>query len=337
MPADPIHGSVATPRERRTRQILQNMALSVVSVLLALLIAEVVARIYIFGLEGLSYRRVESVHAMGISGLIQPASDLELVYELKPNLSDYFKLVPFRTNSIGLREDKEYAARSEPGVFRVAVVGDSYTMPAGVAIEDAYHKVIETKLNARGDGRTYEFMNFGVGGYTVRQYAAAIRHKVLALHPDLILIGWCAANDRYHEPDTLYRKPYHTLQRRSAFFRSFLVRLIKTAVRREQPAKPRPYAPAEVAYITKWLETIKQQVGGTPVVIAYLGFRERQGPALEKLATRSGFHFVDTVPAFTGRDYHEFIIYPLDAHPNADAHRVFADVIYDYLVGHALL
>ncbi|MFH1799245.1 MAG: hypothetical protein ABH891_00160 [Candidatus Omnitrophota bacterium] len=81
---------------------------------------------------------MDTVHDISRSGLFQ-AGDSGINRELKPNLNRYFKMARFRTNSAGLR-DKEYPIRKAPGTFRVAVLGDSFTMPAGVEIEDAFHE-----------------------------------------------------------------------------------------------------------------------------------------------------------------------------------------------------
>ena len=45
----------------------------------------------------------------------------------------------------GLR-DQEYDLQKTKNTFRVVVVGDSYTMPAGVSIEDAYHTLLEEEI-----------------------------------------------------------------------------------------------------------------------------------------------------------------------------------------------
>ena len=63
------------------------------------LLLEGSARVYLFGLAGLSPERVNSIRALPESGYTQPSPEPRLGFELKPNLDGYFKLVPFRTNS----------------------------------------------------------------------------------------------------------------------------------------------------------------------------------------------------------------------------------------------
>ena len=123
-----------------------NLVLTGLSIVFAVFFAEVLFRFYLFEWDSFSIEKVNSVHDMGISGFIQPSPYPEIVYELKPDLSGYFKMVRFKTNSQGLR-DKEYSIVRPNNTFRVAVIGDSFTMPAGVNIEMAYHTLLEKKFN----------------------------------------------------------------------------------------------------------------------------------------------------------------------------------------------
>ena len=82
-----------------------------------------------------------------------------------------FKLAPFRTSSQGFTIGSTPWAKP-PGTHRAVVVGDSFTMPSGVALEDAFHTVAENHLNAQDDGTSYEVINFGVAGYDPSQYLA---------------------------------------------------------------------------------------------------------------------------------------------------------------------
>ena len=129
----------------------------------SLLVLEQTYRAYLFGGASFSIDRMNSIHGLGISGLIKPSNNSEIIYELKPNLDTYFKLTKFNTNSNGLR-DIDYSLSKSGGVYRVALIGDSFTMPAGVKIEESFHSILEEKLNKEQRDVTYQFINFGVGG-----------------------------------------------------------------------------------------------------------------------------------------------------------------------------
>ena len=180
---------VPSPGPAKTRLIRLGLVLFVV--FFVFFIAEMTFRFYLFGFNALSIAKVNSVQPATTEKLIQDSENRELLFEWKQNLDTYFKLARFKTNSHGLR-DKEYAVEKPAGVFRIAVVGDSYSVPSGVEIEKAYHTLLEDRLNAETSEIRYEVINFAVGGYSPRQYVVVTEHKVLAYRPDLILIAYCA-------------------------------------------------------------------------------------------------------------------------------------------------
>src|SRR6266516_3569691 len=91
-----------------------------------------------------------------------------LQYSLSPNFSGTAKTWEYkttiRTNSLGLREDKEYGQK-QPDTYRILAIGDSFTMGVGVDLADTYEKVLERFLQSKSYGRTYEVINAGVPGY----------------------------------------------------------------------------------------------------------------------------------------------------------------------------
>ena len=202
----------------------------------ALILLEVSARVYLFGLAGLSPAMVNSLRGLPATGFTRPSAEPRLVFELAPNVDGLFKLVAFRTNSHGLR-DREYPVRKPEGTFRVAVVGSSFSLPAGVAIERAYHSLLEERWSREFAPLRCEFLNFAVGMYHPEQVLAMLELRALAYEPDLVLVTatmlsmpWLV-NDpaseagrkvRALDPGALprFRKSY-------PFLRSFLWRLMQ--------------------------------------------------------------------------------------------------------------
>jgi len=148
---------------------------------------ELSLRFYLFGPTGLSPEKVGSFSLIFDSGYVQPADNLDIWYELKPDENGLFRGAPFRTNSQGLADD-EYSFQKSPNTVRVAVVGSSWSMGSGVAIEDVYHSVLERELNNSSRAIRYEFINFGVEFYGLQEIVATARDKVLRYEPDLILV-----------------------------------------------------------------------------------------------------------------------------------------------------
>jgi hypothetical protein len=178
---------------------------------------------------------LNSLRGLPATGFTRPSAEPRLVFELAPNVDGLFKLVAFRTNSRGMR-DRERSVHKPAGAFRVAVVGSSFSLPAGVAIERAYHSLLEDRWT-RDFSLRCEFLNFAVGMYNPEQVLAMLELRALAYEPDVVLMEatrlsmpWLV-NDpaseagrkvRALDPDALprFRKSY-------PFLRSFLWRLMQ--------------------------------------------------------------------------------------------------------------
>lgn len=91
-----------------------------------------------------------------------------------------------------------------PGVWRVAVLGDSMTFGFGVRPDEAWPAALERQLNETPvSGTRIEVLNFGVPGYNTYLEKRLYEEKVRAYHPDVVLVGWFgndAILDR-HDPN----------------------------------------------------------------------------------------------------------------------------------------
>jgi len=150
-------------------------------------VLELSYRVYLFGPTGFSPAKVGSFSLIFSSGLVQPAANREIWYELKPDQSTLFRGVPFRTNAQGLADD-EYSLDKPANTIRVAVVGSSWAMGAAVKPEEAFHSVLERQFNSAAGSTRFEFINFGVEFYGLQEIVGTVRHKVLRYDPDLILV-----------------------------------------------------------------------------------------------------------------------------------------------------
>lgn len=106
-----------------------------------------------------------------------------------PSSTDTFKNATRTINSLGMR-DQEYSAVPGPDTFRIALVGASHDMGAGVDDGENFESLVENRLNAElgpVTGLTYEILNFSHGGYKPIQKLEILRTKVLAFEPDLII------------------------------------------------------------------------------------------------------------------------------------------------------
>jgi lysophospholipase L1-like esterase len=81
-------------------------------------------------------------------------------------------------------------------VFRILLIGDSFTVGANVQEREAYGQVLEQLLN-ESTSKPIEVVNTGVGGWNPYQYAQFLEHYGAQYEPDLILVGLFVGNDIY--------------------------------------------------------------------------------------------------------------------------------------------
>ncbi len=104
-------------------------------------------------------------------------------------------------NSFGMR-DRERTVEKKPGVYRIAVLGDSYVEGMMVADDQVMTRKMEAEL-----GPKFEVMNFGVAGYGSLQEKIVYEKRVRAFKPDLVVVGFLSGNDmrdNSKELSTLY-------------------------------------------------------------------------------------------------------------------------------------
>ncbi len=319
---------------RSIRQVLVATSLAALGVLVLL---ELSARLFLFGLDGLHPGKMDSIGRLWQMGIVRASPDPELGYELEPNLNTYFKLARFETNSKGLR-DREYPLEKPANTFRVAVVGASFAMPSGVEIEAAFHSILEQRLTAESRSLRYEFINFAVGTYGPRQCLAMLRLRALDYAPDLIVFSV----SKLSMPllDSRWDKPLPArkdLKRQHSFHESFLRKLLELRVGGKWIGTWAPETPNRPDRIPSVLAKLGDfsRATGIPVLVSRLEYNATPPSELDlAIAAQvraNGLLFVDTRDSFAATTPSDFWIYELDPHPNAAAHAIFADVIAVFL------
>ena len=79
-----------------------------------------------------------------------------------------------------------YAFEKQPGVLRIAVVGDSYVHGAFVDVDKGFPEIIERELNERGVRA--EVYRFGIDGAPMSQYLHMLRQEVVQFRPDIVVV-----------------------------------------------------------------------------------------------------------------------------------------------------
>lgn len=121
-----------------------------------------------------------------------------------------------KINSRGLR-DREHTLEKPAGVYRIAVLGDSYAEALQVDLEETFWSLLPARLAACGfqAGQRIEAINFGVSGYGTAQELLTLRQRVWAYDPDLVLVAFFPGNDVRNNSRRLERdknRPFFVLR-----------------------------------------------------------------------------------------------------------------------------
>jgi hypothetical protein len=113
-----------------------------------------------------------------------------------------------RFNSQGYR-DRERTFEKPAATTRIAVLGDSFVQALQVDLDSTFVSVLQRGLDARPDrgGRTYEVLNFGVGGYGPAQELLLLENRIWAYDPDVILLALFTGNDIVNDSRPLELDP----------------------------------------------------------------------------------------------------------------------------------
>ncbi len=116
------------------------------------------------------------------------------LYENKPNavftngsIGGEFKN-EIHYNSYGFRDD-EFSRDKKPGVYRIAVLGDSQEEALQVPLEQTWEKVMARDLS-QSLGRPTETYSFGVSGYGIDQEWLTLTKKVWQFSPDMVILAF---------------------------------------------------------------------------------------------------------------------------------------------------
>jgi HEAT repeat protein/lysophospholipase L1-like esterase len=129
-------------------------------------------------------------------------------------------------NRDGLR-DRAHTIEKAERTWRVAILGDSVTLGAGIARRDAFPQVLERRL--RGRGRRVEVMNVALWGWSTRQERLAYERIARRYRPDAVILAVCL-NDIPELQNNLTRPPRWLAW---LFERSAFVRVVTNAEGRE--------------------------------------------------------------------------------------------------------
>ena len=168
------------------KECLLNMVLMLASLVVFFIISEVSVR----GLQFFSILKVLDKNSIALSAPEINKHNAKLQRSENKKLAlEYDKNDP-AINSYGMR-DQEYNRQAPEGVRRVAVIGDSVTFGLGVALDKTYVKGLQARINERPHkSRYYQFMNFGVSGYSSESELEFFKQTARQFNPEVVVVGY---------------------------------------------------------------------------------------------------------------------------------------------------
>lgn len=103
---------------------------------------------------------------------------------------------PVIINSRGLR-DREFETPKGPGVFRILVLGDSFTYGSGAEAGTTYPRLLEDLLNRDRIKTRFEVINAGVSGYGTFHEKDFLVREGVGYAPDLLILQFYPDNDLF--------------------------------------------------------------------------------------------------------------------------------------------
>ncbi len=95
--------------------------------------------------------------------------------------------VEIRTNSRGIRADREYSYVRTPGVCRIVLLGDSLFVGYEVNLEDSFAYLLDRDLASAGIA--CEVVNLAVSGFGTAEMLIALREEGLKYSPDIVIFS----------------------------------------------------------------------------------------------------------------------------------------------------
>jgi hypothetical protein len=271
-------------------------------------------------------------------------------YELIPSYDGIQKQAPFRTNAWGMR-DQAYDREKPPGAFRIALLGASIEMGAGVERHETYEALLEARLNEELAGapsvqaprtdtsyQRYEILNFAVGAYSVIQNGAMMDEKVLSFDPDLVFyaVGSTETQRLLMQITNLVRQErpirYPALQ--AIIAQSGVTAEMESAEIRRRVA---PYAEDIIQWGFNKVAATSLQHGIDPVLLYVpnldeIGGLDRAWEAkLIQFAETAGFTVLNLEGAYDGHDKASIQLAPWDWHLGVQGHQLVAERLYEAL------
>jgi hypothetical protein len=269
-----------------------------------------------------------------------------LVYELIPNTKVQYdgawvklnKTTIETVNSDGFR-GRDYPVDKMKDVYRIIILGDSFTFGAGVNDNETFSYYLEQKLNSlRLNNEKFEVLNLGVGGYNTFQEVECLKVKGLKYRPDLVIIAHHGNDvENVSEIEQVRDEMYadyingnenitnNTFYSAWAYFQNKAFEIVYSEIEKQSFDKvfENVRQPMENLYNISLQENFSLMIMHFPN-----GYKHNeQAEKLYNFSDEKSICYLDFTDIYDIENLYPQIMHPQDAHPNPYAHSVLADYI----------
>ena len=271
----------------------------------------------------------------------------EISHEHRPNANARLMGVEVALNSLGHRSARLQVPKGE-NERRIHVLGSSITLGWGVEAEEGFVGRVEKRLNREKgarNGHRYTAINAGIGNYNTYYEAELFKRQVDVTKPDVVVLQYYI-NDAEQNP-----KGEDNPILRYSLFAAFIYQHIKTLTAVSTKTLAEHYRDLYLEGAPSWKKakaavreikaiTDKRAIPFVVLLVPELHDLSDDGPyppIYEKIGAafgKMGIHMINPLSRFQAAfsdDPSRAWAAQNDPHPNASAHKVIADALFDYL------
>jgi hypothetical protein len=258
---------------------------------------------------------------------------------MQPYIDTVDKGQSFRTNQWGMR-DQDYDKEKPAGTYRIAMVGSSYTVGAGVVMESTFPSLVEERLNAADIGspyRRFEVLNFASAGYSILRRQALFEKNALDFDIDLV-VDMSISGEAHLAVRNLRAAVKHKLPDLDPILLDIVRRAEVVAEMSSEAIESRlgPYSDEILRWGYQQLSLAARQnnvealVFVMPRVDDTDAIYREEWEALSKMAQEAGLTAVNLEGVYGPLNKRRALKLALwDSHPNTEGHSLLAERIYD--------
>jgi hypothetical protein len=253
----------------------------------------------------------------------------------KRNYATTFKNAQLRTNSWGMR-DKEYSLSKNESTYRIALLGGSYEMGAGVNNEETFEALIEQQLNQKYKD-SIEILNFAIGGYHLVEGVFNL-DSTIRFNPDAIIY-----TAHSNELQRLQSRFIDLVTSNVKIDDPFVIQVKKASgitkdmCMLEKQNRLKPFT----KYILKWgYASIANKCNRNniqPIWMYVPALGDTEDPDYNNilsLAKQCGFLTITINEPYKDFKTHELMVAPWDYHLNKKGHELVANKLFKQLTSH---